>query len=142
MLADVIQEILARAARTGYRNEDDTPINLVIALTNGVVYRGQLVDPDEWLSINSIAGKGHTWVGRRGIPAPGSWPEDVKLPDDQRAIKEAARAAAAKGEPQGDPTYTMIFMTMVEYLSGDRWVTGSSMATDVDKVVACGDQYS
>ncbi len=170
MLADVIQEILASAARAGYKHGDE-PIKLVVALKSGVVLRGHLVSADAWLAINSVAGQGRTWVGRREIPTPGSWPTDVKLPDEERAIqdaankvaereaaKKAAQEAEAKGDPEAakkaardaqddgdqlsDPRYTMIFMTTVEYLSGDRWVNGSSMAMDVDSVEACGDQYS
>ena len=181
MLADLLQEILTSAALSGYKHPNGDPIHLIIARDNGVVYRGELVDPEEWIMINTVAGQGTTWSGRRAVPAPGSWPQHVNLPADQQdihnqskaareaagkideeAIREAAKKAAR--EVDGDtaekaaeeavwkarkaaarehePQHTMIFMTMVEFLSGDRWVTGSSMATDTNKVVACGEQYS
>lgn len=182
MLVDLIQEILASAALAEYHHPNGDPIHLIVALEDGVVYRGNLVDPVEWIAINTVAGSGSTWAGRRAVPAPGSWPTHVKLPADQQAIYDKSKAAREEAEAKIDaeairksareeaekanrdfsdadadaavwkakrefarevePQHTMIFMTMVEFLSGDRWVTGSSMATEVKKVVACGEQYS
>lgn len=139
MLADVLQEILRSAADARYNRPDGDPIKLVIALDNGSVYRGHLVSFEEWLEINSIDRTSPGWVGGRERPVRGSWPKAITDPDVLTRIREKEKAAAS--EEEADITHTMIFMTMVEFLSGDRWVSGSSMATDAKKVVACGEQY-
>lgn len=139
MLADILQEILSSAANAEYRNNGE-PIKLVIALDNGTVYRGHLVSPEEWLEINSVDGRtGQGWVGGRERAVPGSWPKTFTDPKVQERIKQTAQVASRDGND--GTTYTMIFMTMVEFLSGDHWVSGSSMATETNKVIACGEQY-
>ncbi len=122
MVADLVRAILERAAAARYQNDNGEPIKLVVGLDNGVVYRGHVIDPGEWVKINTVGGAGAKIVEGRVREVPGSWPSDTSY------------------VPGGDQ-FDMIFMTMVEFLSGDRWVSGCSVAVDTHRVVFCGDQY-
>lgn len=120
MVSDLVGALLDHFHRNDYKNPNGDPIKLVIGLDNGVVYRGHVVSGERWLEINTF-GVTSPKVGTDGVD--GSWP-----PKFEYAF------------PEGDHRNT-IYLTMVEFLSGDTWVSGCSLAADTKRVVIWGDQY-
>ncbi|MEI2618926.1 MAG: hypothetical protein V9F06_15050 [Thermomicrobiales bacterium] len=122
MIDNLVGVILQSAERHEYRNENGGPIKLVIGLDSGAVLRGHLVSRSDWFQINSVNGEGNKIVNGETRVVPGSWPADLVV------------------EPDTD-THDAIYLTMVEFLSGDTWVSGCSVAVDRSTVIICGDQY-
>lgn len=122
-IPELVRAILRRAAADNYGRDGD-PIKLVVGLDNGVVYRGHIVARTDWLELNTVAGKGRKYTANReSQETPGSWREN---PDYA---------------PGDDDDHNVVYMTMVEFLSGGQWVSGCSLACETDKIVIAGDQY-
>lgn len=107
-----------------YENTDHSPINIILGLTNGNVIRGQIVSAERWLQINTFGNSAPKLLENgESFDAAGSWPPGfVYAPDDAER-------------------FSTIYLTMVEFLSGDRWISGCSVCVGTGRVEYQGDQY-
>ena len=159
-VADLLLELLTHFAKKNWVNENEDPIKLILTLENGLTFRGHVVPRERWIEANllppntgtnanadnhaeeprSVEAKadgsaeesksandsqqGDTGGTVTTTPAPGSWPRDTI--DNVTAT---------------DDRHDMVYLTHVEFLSGDTWVPGCNMACDRQKVHGKGDQY-
>ena len=102
---------------------EPTPIKIVLGLENGNVIRGHVVSAEQWFQINTAGNFSAKRVDKEVVTVEGSWPAGVAYrPDDAER-------------------FSTIYLTMVEFLSGNQWVSGCSVGIKTDKVSYCGDQY-
>ena len=100
----------------GYKHPDNSTqeFKIVLALDNGVVLRGRIVSPDEFLRINSRLSDGH-------------WPDPE---------------ADGFGYPFGtDDPKEFVHLADVNYLSGGAWTEGSTARVDIRFVMMAGEKY-
>ena len=100
----------------GYKHPDNSTqeFKIVLALDNGVVLRGRIVSPDEFLRINSRLNDGH-------------WPDPEA---------DGFRYPFGPDDPK-----EFVHLTDVEYLSGGVWVAGSTARVGVSIVKMAGEKY-
>ena len=100
----------------GYQHPDNPTqeFKIVLALDNGVVLRGRIVSPDEFLRINSRLNDGH-------------WPDP-----------EADRFTYPFGT---DDPKEFVHLTDVKYLSGGVWTEGSTARVDIRFVMMAGEKF-
>ncbi len=107
----------------GNGNSVDNPVKIVLGLNNGNVIRGHVVSAERWLEINTFGNTAPKRIDGDEQQVEGSWPAELGYsPDDAER-------------------FSTIYLTMVEFLSGDRWVSGCSVGVKTDKVTYSGDQY-
>ncbi len=100
----------------GYQNPNNPsqPYKIVLILDSGVVLRGTIISPDDFLRANSWRNDGH-W------PDPEVdgfvYPTEIDTPTD------------------------FVHLTDVEYLSGSGWVSGSTVRVGINVVQAAGEKY-